>query len=1699
MSKKQKVEKKKRTRIESEIECPRCPGMTFTPEGLANHDKAFHEITEEEVTEPVPIPGLPTLPDSQTLKARVGKAKKSAVKLFKCVYCEKRFAQETGMQQHMKAVHNLNHDKPLAVTLATPVTHVERKASSESLNKIPLETVEKVVDKVQTEIRKFKRTTPKTFHQNLCDGDVTKVNEKQKEGGRGGSVVIKRFSQETGHVERKASSESLDKRPLETVGKEGDEVQPNVRKFKQKTPTTFLQDMCDGNKTSGNVPKVNEKQKESGGSGVIRARKTAAKLFKCRICDIRFGSKRILSFHKQQHAEGKIKAPEKAVSTPPPPLHPVSSFIINNVKESIKPASKASVEKNISLLSSTENPVKKRAEEEQEQMSDGLEDISDDEMEGDVSPRKVARKTIMKKLFECDICKEVFMIRADYIDHIKNHVDDEGSPKLDGEVVLEEEADGEVVREVGAETEANVNDIDGEVILDVSDIENIQPNNNSRGSQDEVLSDSDITTTQKPKTEETKTCNICHKKFLAWATICAHIGTHEGATPNDVTVDWQEPFNPLLPCYICREKVHAIGHCYLHYKYHVNQNQGTLQCTVCGMQYEKVGTLHTHMKCHVPNVAFVDNPQISDRTHEICKTCNRVTTPKSRKRHLEIHLEPIAHFCELCLAQFTNQKEYIDHFYKTHYNVSRNDVIKRPGLTENPEHLKCCYCKSLFLSIKSRRNHEYKHKKGIFKLPCSKCPLKFQDEGALKYHLQFGHDGEVYKLYDSDRKHVCSVCSKGFRSYKAKWYHEKVQHQIDNPFRPPQDETENDPATFDVTAPAEAGPVSSFPPSTHPVSSFINNFNQVSPMKLNLYSCLQCGNTFRHPSELIIHRQTVHGESAKESSLYSNHSDQSNHNNQSSQSNHGNHEKSPEDLEEGEICEEEDEMSTFHCTMCEVSFKGYSEKWFHDKEVHGQEKKCMACGLDFKSNQHLEDHHCMSVSKPEEVSASLIHYKDRKCHACNKLMPNKLEFTEHIKSHWFRCFSCHYDFCSKKSLRAHHKLQKCYTPDTTYIRSLLDEVQSECLLCDEVMSINRQISQHYLVHTWRENGRYEMFICTICGAPYKLQNQLQEHMRTEAFFLVSKVYPKLKHIPLTGAQITTKHLLNEIKHSSEASEELPSSSNSLLPSPSLLPNPSIISGPMAQSMWQCPFCKMSYKNYKSAWSHIRSYHNSVEGKPLKVDGIVDDHDMNGVEYEEVVTSSPTHQLEYEPSSHFQSASYRNHYESAQNPQRSDATPIERAALFNRQTPRPSLLPTPPRPVHIPVAGGSSQVPNREIYDPLKTGALIAKMLQGSRGDEKKAREVEGKRSREPSEDLDGMPLFIEKKARASDCTAVINQFNASRPALNRPPPRPLLSQQPLQPRLPYNPRGPGSQQFTPPNHHQRPLQLSPSTNFNNNTRNQPKPNSPPHRYPLGGRHPPPQRPPQQRYPHPQRHPGYNQGPPRQQAPIRYLYPPGHPSGDPRYPSGNPRHPSGNPRHLLGAPRPQSVCGHNLQLGGRGLQSGGALRPSGPGNQSFIEDGVHHSRVPLQFPDQRPGLQAPDHRPRFVPPERPSQLFNDLDSPQRQKLMEGIMNPSSALLAERRSAKERLGERARNNSAEHSNIEHSTSENGCKSELSSRPNTAQKPTSHKCSYCQRVFKNYFTVYNHLIRNHLSEVKCSGRQKPISSVVGRCNVWSFELSQ
>ena len=1568
----------------------------------------------------------------ETVQVKIGKAKKSALKLFRCKNCDKTFAQELGLKAHSAAAHS-------DISFSTNCSLKEVLKSSLVTNEVSSKIISNTIP-----------SSPKT--------------EKDHN-----SVIVHQT------------------KSLQTVLKDA--------KDQTDSDTEINHSLIKRHNTT-NSPIVHET------SGHIRARKTAAKLFKCKTCDIRFGSKRILSFHMQQHADGKIK------------LNKIDG---ENYSKNDNP-------KFLNDMLTSHDPPEADIPISKGYFNSGSKNVNDIEVSQTliIKSRKVAKKTIIKKVFECDICEELFTKRTEYIHHIKSHTNDpnDTSSMSDAGEVLQDKPENfkESIKESGGEEIDHCNtlkehislltpptagkDVSSPMLLPItSETPDYVPNDAIFYVDDDKLDDlmngplvqpivaaisstgNDSVNKLIESIDELKTCNICKKQFVAWSTICAHVSTHPGATFNDVSVDWKSMFNPIFECVICQERIHSVAHCYLHYKFHVLEHCPTalishidaaqnysselqsFRCSVCGLKFDKVGTLHNHIKIHIPRVGFDDPCQVvTDHAHEKCTICHRIVTPKSKRRHFEIHDQDLKHICELCYCEFPNQGKYIKHYYVVHKSsfekglqlaasAKSNGIGKIMVGSENPISCKtvdfqCTYCRSTFLSAKSKRNHEYKHTKGIFKIPCShhECLLYFQTNEELVHHVEkMGHAIGLITV-------PCSVCDAKFLLHASKSDHEKCVHNINNDLK---EVSTNNPGV---------------------VSETIESSTKKKPE----FSCNVCQKCFDSTDDLnshlrdhICHQENGEGVDKNDA------------------------------IDEIEAADKNKEIrlnEEFTCLVCNKNFASYSERWLHEEEFESLGSfKCMDCGLDYKTKHLMKTHECNTkpslVPVDEEPKSStglrIIGFAHRKCHACNKLFTDKESFKYHVRKHWYRCFSCHYDFCSKKSMKAHFKLQKCFHPNTDGYEKAFDNIFVHCLLCEEAFSISDHINMHFLDHTIKENGKYDMYICMMCGAPYKIIEQLKVHMKAEGYFMLCREFPHLKDI-------------NNVKELECIPNNNENSANGIGEHP---------------QQWGCPFCSTKYNNYKSAWSHIRSYHKS-QGKPFKTecDKIngpcqikLNDREKEKYSLNETDYNRSTEQLMEASISTNDTSNTSN---AIKEPDICDSS-IQRVKLRlnellnnkdenvncqKSQSLPSNVLPTYSHPSSHGTMTLSHDAASKDTPQNASPKFSITKSAH-SDCQSRPSKDISSKVARSRSSSETSNNSNPNKKSQVTSPAAAAKTAGLIAQILRGPLlPSPISPQQAIRPELSHAPssganaplwRSPprflehsAYRRKTHPNHDQ----------FNSATRYPDDRSSDEQTY---GKFPKPR---PVNTDQSQRYNPYQESATFEQDQNE--------NPDTEFEVEN--------NH-------QSVQVHSTRIVGNSQRTNIPMNSQRGYNNSQVQHSngyTNNKRMKFEHPVHPSRDNSREHPSHVYPREHP--VHPSRDKPREQSLLDSHHHPYQQSL--RQQPRQQLHQQPRQQSHQqyhqheqprqypqqrnrftypsHRSMEHSTAENiSWQSELSSRsPDPAVKNCVHKCTYCQRIFKNYINVYNHLVRNHTSEIPShrDGQIKPISSFDGRMTVWSLVSS-
>ena len=127
---------------------------------------------------------------------------------------------------------------------------------------------------------------------------------------------------------------------------------------------------------------------------------------------------------------------------------------------------------------------------------------------------------------------------------------------------------------------------------------------------------------------DTFSCDICNKKYNAYATLWAHKKRHSGLKP--------------FKCDICDsaffDKTHLRSHMVVH------SDAKPFECTTCLKCFKSEGLLRNHEKTHL-------NPD--ERNREECPKCGLRIIKACMKAHKMTHTGERPHTCNVCHKSFT--------------------------------------------------------------------------------------------------------------------------------------------------------------------------------------------------------------------------------------------------------------------------------------------------------------------------------------------------------------------------------------------------------------------------------------------------------------------------------------------------------------------------------------------------------------------------------------------------------------------------------------------------------------------------------------------------------------------------------------------------------------------------------------------------------------------------------------------------------------------------------------------------------------------------------------------------------------------------------------------------------------------------------------------------------------------------------------
>ncbi|XP_046560527.1 zinc finger and SCAN domain-containing protein 10-like [Haliotis rubra] len=215
-------------------------------------------------------------------------------------------------------------------------------------------------------------------------------------------------------------------------------------------------------------------------------------------------------------------------------------------------------------------------------------------------------------------------------------------------------------------------------------------------------------------------CGLCGYKFVNVNLLTRHVKAHYR----------EKPFS----CDMCSKKYarrdELVKHRMSHQAVVVNKpkqerrkflprtKSGKYPCHLCKEQFKTYQSRYTHVLCHESDEATsekvdIDKPRDksslfkpTDKSNVTCDVCGLVLSgPRHLVRHKLIHTNERPWLCQECGKSFLRSDDLRVHQRRQHSNVGNSDANK-----ESKFRKVCPFCKRVFTSFNSFRNHVKTHK-----------------------------------------------------------------------------------------------------------------------------------------------------------------------------------------------------------------------------------------------------------------------------------------------------------------------------------------------------------------------------------------------------------------------------------------------------------------------------------------------------------------------------------------------------------------------------------------------------------------------------------------------------------------------------------------------------------------------------------------------------------------------------------------------------------------------------------------------------------------------------------------------------------------------------------------------------------------------------------------------------------------------------
>lgn len=381
-----------------------------------------------------------------------------------------------------------------------------------------------------------------------------------------------------------------------------------------------------------------------------------------------------------------------------------------------------------------------------------------------------------------------------------------------------------------------------------------------------------------------------------------------------------------------------------------------------------------------------------------CDQCDKSFSSKFQlDRHLKLHNVNRKFHCLPCNKKFVDKQSLDEH------NAGQHSTDKR---------LKCNICDKVYSRASRLRKHMTSHEEIVTKevQTCRECSMAFVSEKLANGHCRRMHDEDnsFIEYIELSAVVCCEFCELAFVHPEKLLSHKHI-HNGEKPY-----ECEFCTTKYETFSQLR----------TH--SNTHNNLKVRFPVQRN-YMCdnVDCLKQYRHWSDLINHRKTVH--------LIN--------------------------------------PTIFKCSECDVTFYQSWKFDYHKKTFHGKPEKCTLCDDVLSSSitlkAHMRKKH--SAKEPKEISLksklrkkktteidNYIEQSDESgmyCSQCGKTFPSRNNARSHIemvhlKIRKHSCSTCDKQFYLKKDLDDHIRLHTAEQPFKCAVESCGKQFRTNSMLCD---------------------------------------------------------------------------------------------------------------------------------------------------------------------------------------------------------------------------------------------------------------------------------------------------------------------------------------------------------------------------------------------------------------------------------------------------------------------------------------------------------------------------------------------------------------------------------------------------------------------------------------------------------------------------